>query len=554
MFRFQFRVLYRIFLMRAVDLEVLSADGDPAKLLGQIAALLAGVSLLFCLPLLLAGGGWHETDLWVMEHLFIAATMLAIGLFSVLSWDSIFPDRRDLLVLAPLPVAPRTIFAAKLAALCSALCLSVLALNVFTGLLWPLYFSSGNWSSVLRAFGAYWTTISAAAAFMFFLVLTVQGLATQLLPRQLLLRVAAPLQVTAFCLFLGTFILEPIGVTEKLLTEQTIRWLPSYWFFGLFQQLNASSGPVKPVFTELAHQAWFALAVAVSGSVATLLLSYFHTLRTIVEAPEIVPGKIQIRWPIALGGSISAAITRFCFRTMLRSRSHRVLLSFYFGVGFAIVLAYVAALLAGVSFHRSATAESGGNALLAASMLMMCAAVGGIRIVASVPVALRANWIFRVTELYPPAVYLGAVRSAFGVLGALPVWLASAGVFLFLWPFGAALEHLLVLGLLGAILIEALLGGSKKIPFTCSYLPGKGNLQYLFWACALLLLPAINAGAQFEMQILARPIGYCALILMLGITLAMLRWRTTAFLRTTARMCFDEVNAPELLSLSLGRE
>jgi len=30
----QFRVLYRVFLLRVVDLELMSADGDPTKLLG----------------------------------------------------------------------------------------------------------------------------------------------------------------------------------------------------------------------------------------------------------------------------------------------------------------------------------------------------------------------------------------------------------------------------------------------------------------------------------------------------------------------------------------
>lgn len=53
----QFIVLYRVFLLRVVDLEILSADGDVTKLLGQFAALLAGVSVLFTAPLILVGAG-----------------------------------------------------------------------------------------------------------------------------------------------------------------------------------------------------------------------------------------------------------------------------------------------------------------------------------------------------------------------------------------------------------------------------------------------------------------------------------------------------------------
>ena len=58
-------------------------------------------------------------------------TMLTVGLFAVLSWDSLFPDRRDVLVLSPLPVRARTIFLAKVAAVGTALGLTVVALNIF---------------------------------------------------------------------------------------------------------------------------------------------------------------------------------------------------------------------------------------------------------------------------------------------------------------------------------------------------------------------------------------------------------------------------------------
>ena len=53
---------------------------------------------------------------------------------------------------------------------------------------------------------------------------------------------------------------------------------------------------------------------------------------------------------------------------------------------------------------------------------------------------------------------------------------------------------------------RTLLIGFEKIPFACSYLPGKGNLHFVFWACALFLLPLINAAAQFEMQILFKDV------------------------------------------------
>jgi hypothetical protein len=48
--KLQFRVLYREFLLRVVDLELLAPQGDITKLLGQFVALLAIVSLWILLP------------------------------------------------------------------------------------------------------------------------------------------------------------------------------------------------------------------------------------------------------------------------------------------------------------------------------------------------------------------------------------------------------------------------------------------------------------------------------------------------------------------------
>ena len=69
-------------------------------------------------------GGIGLVFTMIGEHFLISTTMLAVGLFAVLSWDATFPDKRDVLVLAPLPVRARTIFLAKVAAVAPSLCLT----------------------------------------------------------------------------------------------------------------------------------------------------------------------------------------------------------------------------------------------------------------------------------------------------------------------------------------------------------------------------------------------------------------------------------------------
>src|SRR5580704_2976510 len=145
--KLQFRVLYRQFLFRMVDVELLSASaqGDVSKLLGQLGGLLIFFSSGLALGAALFGGRMPPRmllmSIWGMEHFLIATTMLVVGLFAILSWDSTFPDRRDVLVLAPLPLRARTMFLAKVAAVATALSLTVALLHGAAGFIWPLAFA-----------------------------------------------------------------------------------------------------------------------------------------------------------------------------------------------------------------------------------------------------------------------------------------------------------------------------------------------------------------------------------------------------------------------------
>src|SRR5580700_6313991 len=161
--------------------------------------------------------------------------MLVVGLFAVLSWESTFLNRRDVLVLSPLPIRPRTMFLAKVASVATALSLTVVSLHTLAGVAWPvLVFSPAN-SGVLgmiRSLAAYWITMLAAGAFIFCCVLGVQGLAAQL-PRRLFLRLSAVLQMAALCVFIGVYFLQPSLTSPEALSaaanQHALAWLPSYW-------------------------------------------------------------------------------------------------------------------------------------------------------------------------------------------------------------------------------------------------------------------------------------------------------------------------------------
>ncbi len=163
--------------------------------------------------------------------------------------------------------------------------------------------------SQLRSFAAFWTAMFAAGVFIFCFVLSVQGLA-QLLPRQWFLRVSAILQMTFFCLLLTVYFLQPgFSSLDSLAENQRwLFWLPSYWFFGLFEQMN---GPIPAELSMLAGRAWAGLALAVCGAALAYLICYFRTLRKIAEQPDILPVSGGLHWLPRFGASLPTAVVQF---------------------------------------------------------------------------------------------------------------------------------------------------------------------------------------------------------------------------------------------------
>ena len=123
----RYRVLHRQFLLRVIDLEALSIEADIPRFLGQFAGVLMMISLMQALGTLMFP---PPPELhWHVEQSAVSNMMLVIGLVAVLTWDNTFPDRRDAMILGPLPVKPGTILLAKITASASLLGVAILALN-----------------------------------------------------------------------------------------------------------------------------------------------------------------------------------------------------------------------------------------------------------------------------------------------------------------------------------------------------------------------------------------------------------------------------------------
>ncbi len=560
--RNQLAVLYRHFLARLVDVEILSAGGDAQRLLVQFAALLAAASFTYVAAALpryvqstlpqaqLAAAARSE------QEFLIASTMAIAGLLSVLAWNTVLPDRRDCLVLGLLPVRVRTIFVAKLAAMATALGISVAAANSFTGLSFP--FLWGGW----RTLGAWWLVQVLAGLLVAGTLLALQAAAAQILPYRLFLRFSSFLQLGSLFAILGAWFLKP--PFAALAQHHELSWVPSFWFFGLFQRLNGEAVPETEL---LARHALASLPLVLAAAGTAFGLAYGRYLRRIVEQPDIAPSDRSR--PAARGGAwlagrllaapLDRAVLLFTARSMARSRQHRLILAAYAGIALSLGLAYARDLIYGPSSFEALQVagrwDQPNGPFLAATMIALFFAVIGTRAVFAMPIALRANWIFQLTQVHSPDAYFRAVRQSLYTVAVLPVWIAaSAGLFA-TWPAWAAGEHAALLAILGMLAVELSLYRFRKIPFACSYLPGKANLNVRLGAWGIGFLFVASQGVHLEfwaMQEFARFAVLC------GVLLAAAVWarrRANGFSESPAnQLLFEEAPPVDVHPLDLRRE
>jgi hypothetical protein len=563
----QFLVLFRSFLARMIDLELLSSRGEIQTLLTHFAAMLAAFSFtltVYLTPRYATSPLPHArlmTLAWLDEEFLIGTTMAIAGLFTVLAWNSVLPDRRDSLVLGPLPVRIRTLCQAKTAALLTSLGISVLAVNAFTGIAYPgVIAAHPGFFAFLRCLAAYWITMAAAGLFMCCALLAIQGIASQVFSYRLFQRVSSFLQLAAFFVILAVYFLKPPLATVAKLTapqnQRLIEWLPTYWFLGLFQELN---GPLHPVFAPLAARALWSLLTVVIVATATYLLAFRYGLRRILEQPDIATGdrsREPSRVVTALAAKLLAkpldrAIVLFTARGIARSRQHRLILAAYGGIALAIALAYLKSYLYGTLLPW----DNRDVPLLAPSVVLLVFAVVGARAVFALPISLPANWIFRITAVHAPRAYFAAVRKALAAVAVMPVLFVCAAVYWFLFPGRKGIEHTAILSILAAILLARSLYGFRKIPFACSYLPGKANLKVKLGVYGILFLFLCDVGVKIEASTLPRVSSFAILALVL-LAVAAWSWLRTVRMAASrsARLQFDEVPVADIFALDLTGE
>ena len=119
-----FRLLVRAFFDRFFDSELVSSAIELRQALIFLLAFLAVPGILLSVGLINQYIYVSHRLPWMLERFswphklfFITYSMLVVGVAAVVVWESLTVDRRDAMILGPLPLGGRTIVSAKLAAL-----------------------------------------------------------------------------------------------------------------------------------------------------------------------------------------------------------------------------------------------------------------------------------------------------------------------------------------------------------------------------------------------------------------------------------------------------
>jgi hypothetical protein len=486
--------LTRHFFARLLDIEI-AGPGQTKKVISGVLGILISLPILPAVAYLKkyqALGGLGDAGLYrravLADHLFLILISFSLtALLTTLLWPSLFPNLRDYLCLAGLPVRPRQIFRAKLLSLLLLVGVFELSANVLPCLGLEAVTAGTYVESGPVALAGLLGATMLGGAFVFFVLLLVQATLLSAIKPAQYARISVVIQGVLMMvqLALAPFVMSAPGWHARMnYRGGLLNWFPPVWFLGLDQYV---AGNPDPWARQLAFRAFAGVAGAAILAIGLYAAVYARHRRTLLETP--VTGRLgdgtlaarMSRWVENRSGrSQEAGLVAFTTATLWRSAQHRMVLALFVAIGFAVtvnglVSSVVAAGADSWSVNRVGLVEV---AVLTPSALSF-ALLTGLRSLFRVPVELRANWLFRMNTGAARDAVLPALSRFLTWWVAIPVVVATAPVemLMFGWFRGLAASVLYLLGSL--VLKELVLSGVATFPFTSAYAAGKKPVIHL---------------------------------------------------------------------------
>src|SRR5262245_6244648 len=275
----QARHLTRHSFDRFFDKDSISPGSEPTANVIQTLSMLAvpGLMLVF----------WMRFS----PYFFISYSMTVMGFVMVFKWDSLFPDRRDYVILATLPIRYRDLFFSKAKALVLFLSMFAVSANFFPTLLSPG--GRGKGPAWLN-FAAHVAGVFGGALFMILEFAALHGLMIAMLPHRLSRRLSPVVQMLSIAILLTIFLIYPLVEASirplASRSSELMDYFPMFWFLGLYIYLLPGGDP-NPIYGALALKALYALAAVSVLCLVTYTVAYKRHARSILEAEAAVPRK-----------------------------------------------------------------------------------------------------------------------------------------------------------------------------------------------------------------------------------------------------------------------
>lgn len=468
---------------------------------------------------------------WAEIALFTSLIMLLVGLITLFELDVIFLDHKDYLNLRPLPVSPLTIFSAKFISLIMFVGLFVVGINSLSSVVFAMCLGEsrayGLFSSCILLL-THFLVMLAAGTFIFFSLAFISGFFNILIGGKVCQRMADVIRfglIMADIFILYFFLIDTRYIGDQFNHLQTLKETPTsfmlnfppLWFTGLYQVLM---GNREVFFQTMAFKALLALAAVIGAFFLITLLSYSRHLKKVVPvgAKHYRPSLLKrIIEPILnltlLRNPAERAAFWFYQGALTRSRLHRNRVMSYFGIGLGITLIMFAST--GKLFWK----YQAGN-MLSLPLVLTFFMLVGVRDAVNLPVNYEANWAFRITENPERWSYFSALRKSVFLFLIIPLYVLLFPFYGTIWNWKAAGQHCLYGLAFSVLLMEALFFQHRKLPFACSYVPGKSKI-HIFWLLYLFLFFAyILIPRWLEPYFLVSPLRFAGFYLVVILVLS----------------------------------
>jgi hypothetical protein len=561
--------LRRHFFRRFFDTDLISDPNQAKVFAGGVLAIVISVSFVYAQAYYHKYLQFENLDDFspyrrasLADFLFlITVTMNVVGLFTTLQWPSLFPGLRDYLALAGLPVRMRDIFVAKFTALLVFASMAVLAVTTLPSVLFPAVMAGRYDPHLVRQIPGFFVSGTLAGFFVFFSLVTVQGVLLNVLPVRQFQRVSLAAQGVLLAVLLCAMPLVFSIPNLSPYMDRRPSWAvfaPPLWFLGI-DQIIAGHG--EPLARRLSNIAYASVAVSAACAVLTYLWSYRRHRTRVIESPGGVETRtVSHRWAAQLADRLvpdprALAVFDFIAKSFARSRQHRLILTAFGAIALAVISqGFAELLIQGGRFQRiSASAPAFRQAMIAVPLALSLFTLSGLRYLFRLPVELRANWIFRVYEPGNAAALLTGAERFLIYGGILPIALLTLPAEIAALGVRTGLLASLACLFASLALRELLLFSLERIPFTSSYFPGKD--PPVVTVIKYTLASSLYVGVLSSLIRLGLLNSVPTLLLLFLLAAAWLRARTARLnVRQVARLAFEELADPTVLLLRIERD